>query len=114
MLYYLEFFTITLVVSSFFAMGGVGSAVALVPIFDFLGVGFLLSKTIALFINTSTTITATYMNFKRDALDMKFALPLVVTSFVSAPFGAFSSKYINMIYTKYGFIAFLIIKKELI
>ena len=108
MLYYIEFFTITLVVSSFFAMGGVGSAVALVPIFDFLGIGFLLSKTIALFINTSTTITATYMNFKRGVLDIKFALPLVITSFMFAPLGAFSSQYINVLYTKYGFIAFLI------
>ncbi len=108
MLYYLEFFTITLVVSSFFAMGGVGSAVALVPIFDFLGVGFLLSKTIALFINTSTTITATYMNFKRGVLDIKFALPLIITSFAFAPLGAFSSKYINILYTKYGFVIFLI------
>ncbi len=108
MFYYLEYFTITLVVSSFFAMGGVGSAVALVPIFDFLGLGFLLSKAIALFVNTSTTITATYMNFKRGALDIKFALPLVITSFAFAPLGAFSSKYINVLYTKYGFVTFLI------
>ncbi len=77
MLYYLEFFTITLIVSSFFAMGGVGSAVALVPIFDFLGLSFLLSKTIVLFINTSTTITVTYMNFRRSVLDIKFTLPLM-------------------------------------
>jgi len=108
MLHYLEFFIITLVVSSFFAMGGVGSAVALVPIFDFLGLGFLLSKAISLFINTSTTITATYMNFKRGVLDIKFALPLVVMSFIFAPIGAMSSKYINVLYTKYGFVAFLV------
>jgi len=108
MLYYLEFFTVTLIVSTFFAMGGVGSAVALVPIFDILGLNFLLSKAIALFINTSTTITATYMNFKRGVLDIKFALPLVITSFIFAPLGAFSSKYINVLYTKYGFVAFLI------
>jgi len=108
MLYYFEYFTITLIVSSFFAMGGVGSAVALVPIFDFLGLNFLLSKAIALFINTSTTITATYMNFKRGVLDIKFALPLVITSFIFAPLGAYSSKYINILYTKYGFVTFLI------
>ncbi len=108
MLYYIEFFTITLVVSSFFAMGGVGSAVALVPIFDFLGLGFLLSKAIALFINTSTTITATYMNYKRGVLDIRFALPLVITSFIFAPLGAYLSQYINILYTKYGFVIFLI------
>jgi uncharacterized membrane protein YfcA len=104
---YMEYFFITLLVSSFFAMGGVGSAVALVPIFDFLGLGFLLSKAIALFINTSTTVMATYMNFKRGVLDIRFALPLVITSFLVAPIGAYSSKLINITYTKYAFVLFL-------
>ncbi|MEA3314881.1 MAG: sulfite exporter TauE/SafE family protein [Campylobacterota bacterium] len=104
---YIEFFTITLFLSSFFAMGGVGSAVALVPIFDFLGLQFLLAKATALFINTSTTITASYMNYKRGVLDIKFALPLVVTSLVTAPIGAYSSNFIDTIYVKYGFVIFL-------
>jgi uncharacterized membrane protein YfcA len=107
-MYYLEFFLITLVVSTFFAMGGVGSAVALVPIFNFLGINFLVAKTVALFINTSTTVTATFMNFKRGVLDVKFALPLVVSSLIFAPVGAYSSKFINTLYVKYGFVAFLI------
>ncbi len=104
---YAEYFAIVLLVSSFFAMGGVGSAVALVPLFDFLGLGFLLGKTIALFINTATTMTATYMNAKRGALDVRFAMPLVLTSVVTAPLGAYSSKYIHVTYTKYAFVVFL-------
>jgi len=105
---YLEYFFITLFVSSFFAMGGVGSAVALVPIFDFLGLGFNIAKTIALFINTATTVTASIMNLKRGVLDVKFAFPLVVASMLTAPLGAFSSKYIDIIYVKWGFLIFLI------
>jgi len=105
---YVEYFFITLFVSSFFAMGGVGSAVALVPIFDFLGLGFNVAKTIALFINTSTTVTASIMNFKRGVLDIKFALPLVISSMLTAPLGAMSSKYIDVIYVKWGFLIFLI------
>lgn len=107
-MHYLEYFLITLSVSTFFAMGGVGSAVALVPIFDFMGLGFNLAKAIALFINTSTTVTATYMNFRRGVLDVRFALPLVVTSLVTAPLGAQFSQTIDTVWVKYFFVAFLL------
>ncbi len=106
---YIEYFFITLFVSSFFAMGGVGGAVALVPIFDFLGLGFNIAKTIALFINTSTTITASLMNLKRGVLDARFAFPLVISSMLLSPIGAYSSKFINIYYVKWGFLSFLII-----
>ena len=111
---YLEYFSITLVVSSFFALGGVGAAVALIPIFDFLGLGFNLAKTIALFINTSTTITATIMNLKRGVLDIKFAFPLIISSLLFAPIGAQSSQYINMIYIKYIFVLFLLFSASML
>ncbi len=106
--HYLEYFFITLFVSSFFALGGVGSAVALVPIFDFLGLGFNIAKAIALFVNTSTTITASLMNLKRGVLDIRFALPLVISSMLLSPVGAYSSKFINVHYVKWGFLTFLI------
>jgi uncharacterized membrane protein YfcA len=105
---YIEYFFITLTVSSFFALGGVGSAVALVPIFDFLGLGFNVAKTIALFINTSTTVTASLMNLKRGVLDVKFALPLVISSMICSPLGAYSSKFIDIHIVKWGFLLFLI------
>ncbi len=105
---YLEYFFVTLFVSSFFALGGLGSAIALVPIFDFLGLGFNIAKTIALFINTSTTITASIMNLKRGVLDIKFVLPLLISSMLFSPLGAYSSKFINIYYVKWGFLSFLI------
>ncbi len=105
---YVEYFFITLFLSSFFALGGVGSAVALIPIFDFLGLGFNIAKTIALFINTSTTVTASLMNLKRGVLEVKFAFPLVISSMLLSPIGAYSSKFINVHYVKWGFLVFLI------
>ena len=105
---YIEYFLITLGVSSFFAMGGVGSAVALVPIFDMLGLGFNIAKTIALFINTSTTVTASIMNLKRGVLDARFAFPLVISSMILSPLGAYSSKFINVSSVKWGFLTFLV------
>jgi uncharacterized membrane protein YfcA len=108
MIDYIIYFSITLIVSTFFAMGGVGSAVALVPIFDTLGMGFNLAKATALFINTSTTVTATFMNLKRKTLDIKFALPLTISSLIMAPFGAKTSQFINVEYAKMGLALFLI------
>ncbi len=108
MIHYLEYFVLTLTISSFFALGGVGSAVALVPIFDFLGLGFNVAKTIALFINTSTTVTASLMNLKRGVLEVKFALPLVISSMLLSPLGAYSSKFIDIHIVKWGFLFFLI------
>jgi len=105
---YLIYFSITLVVSTFFAFAGVGSAVALVPIFDTLGLGFNLAKATALFINTSTTVTATIMNLKRKVLDVKFAFPLVISSLFTAPLGAKTSEFLNIEYAKLGFAIFLI------
>ena len=107
MIQYIEYFSITLVISSFFALGGVGSAVALVPIFDFLGLGFNVAKTIALFVNTSTTVTASIMNLKRGILDIRFALPLVISSMLFSPAGAYCSKFIDVYIIKWGFVAFL-------
>ena len=107
-MFYAEIFFIVLALSTFFALGGVGSAVALVPVLHMLGIDFNLSKAVGLFVNTSTTITATIMNLKRKVLDIKFALPLALSLVITAPIGAYLSKYIPQIYVKYLFIAFLL------
>jgi uncharacterized membrane protein YfcA len=104
---YIEIFLITLLLSTLFAMGGVGSAVALVPILHFLGIEFNFSKAIGLFVNTTTTITATIMNIKRKVLDFKFALPLAISLLITAPIGAKLSLYIPEFYVKWLFVVFL-------
>jgi uncharacterized membrane protein YfcA len=94
--------------STLFALGGVGSATALVPIFTMVGVSFSLSKAIGLFVNTSTTITASLMNLKRGVLDVRFTFPLAITLMLFAPIGAYLSKYIDEIVLKWILAGFLL------
>ncbi|MEA2112318.1 MAG: sulfite exporter TauE/SafE family protein [Campylobacterota bacterium] len=108
------YFLITLVLSTFFAMGGVGSAVALLPMLDMLGIPLNLAKATALFVNTSTTLTATFMNFKRGVLELRFALPLVVSSLVTAPLGVAASRYVDDDTVRFILMIFLIISASLI
>jgi len=114
MLEYTLYFFITLALSTFFAMGGVGSAVALVPILDSLGVLLNLAKVVALFVNTTTTLTATIMNFKRGVLNIKFALPLLLSSLLSSPLGAQASRYVNDDVVRFMLMLFLLISASLI
>jgi hypothetical protein len=95
MINYIIFFIITLFLSAFFALGGVGSAIALIPILDLLGLPFNLAKVVSLFVNTTTTFTASVMNYKRKALNIRFASPLVITSIGASPLGVYASKYLD-------------------
>ncbi len=105
---YLLYFFITLIFSTLFSLSGVGSAVALVPIFNILGLPLNFSKAIGLFVNTSTTITASFMNLKRGVLDISFAYPLVITLMLFAPFGAYLSKFVSVEFVKVLLVVFLI------
>ena len=78
-MFYFEIFIVANVLSAFFALGGVGSAVALIPVLHWMGIDFNFAKAIGLFVNTTTTVTATIMNIKRKVLDIKFALPLAIS-----------------------------------
>ncbi len=108
-LHYLGYFVLTLGLSTLFAMGGVGSAIVLVPIFNMLGTPLNLAKAIGLFINTSSTITASVMNFLRGVLDVRFALPLIVAILLATPLGAWSSQYVPVRTVKWILVAFLVV-----
>jgi uncharacterized membrane protein YfcA len=95
MFLYLEYFTLTLVLSTLFALGGVGSATALVPLLNMMGLPFGLSKALGLFVNTSTTIIASIMNLKRKVLDVRFTFPLAISLMLFAPVGAYFSQYVD-------------------
>ena len=110
---YLEYFFITLFFSTFFAMGGVGSAIALVTVFPMLGQSFNLSRALALFVNTSSTLSASVMNFYRGVLDFKFALPLVIAVLISTPIGAYFSQFVDHDILKWMLVAFLLISASL-
>jgi len=109
LIYYATYFGLTLVFSTIFAMGGVGSAVALVPLFNMFGMPLNLSKAIGLFINSSSTITASIMNFFRGVLDFKFAMPLVISILVATPVGAWFSQYVPKTIVEWILTIFIII-----
>lgn len=77
--------------SFLFALGGVGSAIALVPALDGLGVPLLLAKPTGLLVNTLSMTGASVANFRARRLDFALGLPMILTSFVLAPLGAWSS-----------------------
>jgi len=108
LIYYATYFGLTLIFSTVFAMGGVGSAIALVPLFNMFGMPLNLSKAIGLFINSSSTITASIMNFFRGVLDFRFAMPLVISILVATPVGAWFSQYVPKIIVEWLLTFFVI------
>ena len=113
-LQYSIYFLLTLVLSTVFSMGGVGSAIGLVPIFSMMGMPLNLAKAIGLFINSVSTITASIMNFCRGDLDVRFALPLIVSIMLATPVGAWTSQYVRQDIVEWILVAFLIVSAILL
>ena len=106
---YLLYFILTLILATLFSMGGAGAGIAMIPVLNFLGIELNLAKMVGLFIGFTTTFTSSIMNFKRRVLDIKFALPLALTLFLSAPIGAQLSKFVDKEVVKILFALFLLI-----
>ena len=107
--YYLVYFVLTLFFSTLFAMGGVGSAIGLVPIFSMMDMSLNLAKALGLFINSVSTITSSISNFYRGVLDVKFAIPLIIAIIIATPIGAWLSQYVEQTLVEWMLVAFLLI-----
>jgi len=114
LLHYTIYFFLTLGLSTLFSMGGVGSAVGLVPIFSMMGMPLNLAKAIGLFINSASTITASIMNFFRGVLDIKFVIPLIVSVMFATPIGAWMSQYVQKEVVEWILVAFLVVSSLLL
>ncbi|ADN08547.1 sulfite exporter TauE/SafE family protein [Sulfurimonas autotrophica] len=112
--YYVIYFFLTLALSTLFSMGGVGSAIGLVPIFSMMGMPLNLAKAIGLFINSASTITASIMNFFRGVLDVGFAIPLIVSIMIATPVGAWMSQYVQKEIVEWVLVAFLVVSALLL
>jgi len=95
-------------------MGGVGSAIGLVPIFSIMGMPINLAKAIGLFINSTSTITVSIMNFFRGVLDIKFATPLIISIMITTPIGAWISQYVQKEVVEWILVLFLIVSALLL
>ncbi|MGA1846696.1 sulfite exporter TauE/SafE family protein [Deferribacter abyssi] len=96
------------VFSFLFALGGVGSAIVLVPLMYWLGFPLNEAKPTGLFINTISLLGATYSNFKNKRLDVKLGVPIIVSSLLFAPTGAYFSTIIPKRVVIVVFVTFLL------
>ena len=85
---YTVYFFVTLLLSTIFAIAGLGSAVALVPSLNIAGLSFDMARVSGLFVNSITTITTSMLNLKKQLFDISFVLPLVLSSVIFAFVGA--------------------------
>jgi len=108
------YFALTLALSTLFAMGGVGAAVALVPIFGMLGMPLNLAKAIGLFVNSVSTASATVMNAVRGVLDIRFALPLAISMLIATPLGALMSQDVPQRVIEWVLAGFMIVSAGLL
>lgn len=108
------YFALTLALSTLFAMGGVGAAVALVPTFGMLGMALDLAKAIGLFVNSVSTMSASVMNAARGVLDIRFALPLAVSMMIATPLGAWMSRDVPQHVIEWVLAGFMIVSAALL
>ncbi|NJE03511.1 sulfite exporter TauE/SafE family protein [Thermococcus sp. MV11] len=105
---YPELALIAFVLSIIFSIGGVGSAIAIVPVMGWLGVPLMTAKPAGLFINTLSMLSATVKNIKAGKLDHRFGLPILIVATVMAPLGAYAGKFIPHRIVLVIFVAFLL------
>ncbi|MGB7970343.1 MAG: sulfite exporter TauE/SafE family protein [Candidatus Deferrimicrobiaceae bacterium] len=94
--------------SFLFALGGIGSAIALVPVLHWLGVPFAAAKPTGLMVNTLSMTGASYSNIRNRRLDFRMGLPIIITSAILAPVGAWCTTIIPRSAVLVVFIGFLV------
>ena len=108
----MEFNIILIVLLSFclsfiFALGGVGSAVILIPALSWIGVPFHLARPTGLFVNCLSMLGATWSNFRQKKLDVKLGLPIIAASIIMAPVGAWVGHFLPTRTLLWFFVFFL-------
>ena len=99
---------LSFVLSFVFALGGVGSALVLIPALTWLSVPMNLARPTALFVNAVSMLGATYSNIRDKRLDFRLGLPIIAASVVLAPAGAWVSHLIPTRMVMLAFIVFLL------
>jgi len=92
---YLGVSVVILFLAFIFSMLGLGGAMLYIPVFKWFGFNF---KTVAiptgLFLNGITATSAAIYYIKNKMADIKGAIPMVITSFLGAPVGAYFTKFV--------------------
>ncbi|MEA3227537.1 MAG: sulfite exporter TauE/SafE family protein [Campylobacterota bacterium] len=111
---YLLYFITTLILSTIFAIAGLGSAIALVPTLNIVGLSFDMARVSGLFVNSITTITTSILNLKKQLFDIDFVAPLALSSLLFAFVGAKISLMIDVSILKIVFGITLIVIASMI
>jgi len=86
---------VILILGFIFSMLGLGGAMLYIPVFHWFGYNF---KTVAiptgLLLNGLTALSAAVFYLRAKMVDVKGSIPLVVTSFLGAPVGAYFTKMV--------------------
>ncbi len=94
--------------SLLFALGGIGSALALVPVLHWYGLPLGVAKPIGLMVNTLSMTGASVDNIRNKRLDFRMGIPIIIASSIMAPLGAWGSTLISTKTVLLIFIAFLL------
>ena len=105
---------LSFVLSFLFALGGVGSAIALVPVLHWYGIPLGTAKPTGLFVNTISMVGASYSNIRNRRLDFRMGIPLILSSSLSAPLGAWSTLLIPRTVVLIVFILFLVFSASML
>lgn len=95
------------VLSFIFALGGVGSALVLIPTLSWIGLPFAHARAVGIFVNGVSMIGATVSNIRSKRLDFRLGLPIIIPSILLAPVGAWVGHAISAKSLLMAFIAFL-------
>jgi len=98
---------ISFIASFVFSLGGVGTALVMVPILISFGVPMNIAKSVSLFNNVTSMIGASISNFRNGRLDLKFNVPFIISSILLI--GAYISKFFPNQIIILIFIVFLIV-----
>ncbi len=86
---------VILVLSFIFSMLGLGGAMLYIPVFKWFGYNF---KTVAiptgLLLNGVTALSAAIYYLKSKMVDIRGSIPMIVTSFIGAPLGAYITRFV--------------------
>ncbi len=99
---------LSFLLSLLFALGGVGSAIALVPLLDMMGIDYQSAKAIGLIVTVSAMLSATLTNMNAKTIDYSLALPLLLSSSLFSILGVYVSSYVDMEKIKMLFFVVLI------
>lgn len=80
---------IVLFIASVFSIVGLGGALIYVPLFYWLGIPLQIAIPTALMLNCITSASASVTYYRQKLIAVRFASPLIITSILFAPVGAY-------------------------